>query len=295
MSPSLCQLTIGPVRFVFHGNDRSSVQYSGWAYRDFFSEALPAEGLPSPLIEISVKLVRGGLDLPSEAPLYESGGNWAVWPDRGGWLFCSGFSRRSQPLFSCRVSKELDQATLYVDGDLEEAPLRYPMDQILTWGLSARCGGVVMHSAIAVRDGVSLIFAGRSGAGKSTLSALCQAEGWRILNDDRVILFHRDGEPRAAGTPWHGSGCFAEADEVRPDGILLLAQSNTERLERMSHQAARLELLEMTSIPWFEDEWSQGALNALDALVESIPVYRFNFTNTPSAARALELFQEVPA
>jgi hypothetical protein len=294
MSRSVRQLNIGPVRFGLEGEGSSAVEYSGWAYRHFFSRNA-AEGNSRPLVEMSVELVAAGLEMPSDTPYYECGSNWAVWPDGEGWLFCSRYAGRERPLFSCRVSKDLDRATLYVDGGLSDAPLRYPLDQVLTWGLLARCGGVLMHSAIAVRDGQALVFAGRSGAGKSTLSALCRAEGWRILNDDRVIVFQRDGEPRAAGTPWHGSGCFAEADEVRPAGIFLLTQSDTERLERVPPQTAKLELLDVTSIPWFEDDWSQGALDALDALVETVPVYRFYFTNTPSAARALALFQEVPA
>lgn len=283
-------LTVGPVRFVLHGENLSPVRYGGFAYRDFFTDGQPAE-MRSPQVELPVHLVQGVSPCPRTAPWFEAGKNWAVWPDGDGWLFCTGYAGRERPRASCRVSRDLDRATLCIDGDPTDAPLRYPLDQILTWGLLSRCGGVLLHAAAVVRDGVGLILAGRSGAGKSTLSALCQAEGWRVLNDDRAVLFQRDGCVHVAGTPWHGSGCFANADEVPLGGVLLLTQASEVRLESLETSAACLSLLEVASIPWFEDTWAQGALDALDNLMRDVPAYRFHFTRTSEAVRALGCVQ----
>ncbi len=293
MRAGVSHLNIGPVRFVLHGEDSFSVRYDAWGYRNFFSEQ-PIATDSCPLAEMAVQIRLGSVDLPPEPPLYECGKNWAVWPDgEDHWLLYSRYAGREQPGYCCRVSRDLKQAVLNVADDLKTDPLRYPLDQILSWGLLSRCGGVLMHSALVTREGTGLVLTGHSGAGKSTLAELCREQGWRGINDDRVILYQRDGRPFAAGTPWHGTGLLAEAGEVAPAAILLLTQSDSERLERVPSRTAKLELLDVTSIPWFEDDWSQGALDALDALVESVPVYRFFFTKTPAAVRALEQFEAV--
>lgn len=287
----ICRLSVGPVRFVLRGDDLPPVRYGGWAYRDFVTDGT-GDGVKRPLIELVVRLRRGACACPTSPPMFEAGRNWAVWPDKDGWLFCSGYANRSRPRFSCRLSSGFEWAELGVEGDPADSPLRYPLDQILTWGLLSRCGGVLLHAAAVVREGVGWILAGRSGAGKSTLSALCRAEGWRVLNDDRAILFRRNGCVQVAGTPWHGSGCFAEADEVPLGGLLLLKQAEEVRLEPLKPSEACLSLLEVASIPWFEDTWAQGSLDALNSLLSEVPVFRFHFARSPEAVRALECFQE---
>lgn len=150
----------------------------------------------------------------------------------------------------------------------------------------ARIGGALLHAAVAVNDGVGHVFTGRSGAGKSTISALLRAEGWRVLNDDRVVVFRRGGAWRVAGTPWHGSGRFAEAAEVPLAGIHFLQQAAECRRESMAASQIRLALLDVTAVPWFEDSWSQGILDGLDRLAREVEVDRFHFAKTPAAAQA---------
>lgn len=279
-------LTIGPIRFVLQGEGDSPMRYEDWAYRGFFARGAP-EGFGPPPEELRVEVVGGVPERPATKPLFEAGNNWAVWPEGDGWLFCTGYAGRERPRATCRVTRELDGAVLCVDGDPGDAPLRYPLDQILTWGLLSRCGGVLMHAAVVVNDGVGVVLTGRSGAGKSTLAALCREQGWEVLNDDRAVLFFRDGEPYVAGTPWHGSGCFAEAKEVPLAGIHLLVQSRDNRIERLDPDEARFALLDTVSIPWFEDRWAQGAFDALDRLLQRVPVSRFYFTRTAAAADRL--------
>lgn len=282
-------LSIGPVRFRLFGKNLPKEMYTGWAYRDFFSCAEPHAEAP---VELTVRIDRGECDMPPGEPLYESGGNWAVWADEGGWTFCARYAKRERPFYSCRLSRALDEAELRIDGDFGDTPLCYPIDQVLAWILLGRCDGAMLHSAFVVRNESAFLFAGRSGAGKSTLSALCRAEGWRVMNDDRAALLNRDGRVFAAGTPWHGSGCFAEAGEAELGGIFMLEQSKTERIERLDDRAARMALIDIASIPWFEPEWSQRTLDALDRAARVVPVYRFHFTKSPAAARALALLQD---
>ena len=142
-----------------------------------------------------------------------------------------------------------------------------------------------------MKDGRGRVFTGRSGAGKSTISALLRDAGWRILNDDRVVVFRRGGEWRVAGTPWHGSGRFAEAAEVPLDGIHFLGKSAECRSEDLSAAQARLALLDVAAVPWFEETWAQGILDGLDRLTREVEIARFHFPKTPQAAQALARIQ----
>jgi hypothetical protein len=282
-------IQIGPVCFHLRGAQAGAVRYADWAYADFFVRPDVASPRIQPLAEMTVYLHAGAKEMPGEEPLFVAGNHWAVWPDGDkSLIICSGIHLRSHAQCYCRVDIALREAYLYVDGDLLEAPLRYPLDQILTWGLLGRCGGLLLHAAVAERHGQAHIFAGRSGAGKSTLSNLCAAAGWTILNDDRVMVFPQQGRWYAAGTPWHGSGSFAEARTLPLHSILFLDQADHNAWVSVSPAQARLALLDVAAVPWFEESWSAAALDALTALTGQVTCQRFHFTRTPDAVRTLE-------
>lgn len=220
-------------------------------------------------------------------PDYAAGRNWALWREGATRVLATGWLGRPVPRSLCRLEAALTHAALYVEGDPAESPLRYPLDQVITWGLLAGCGAVLVHAAAVERDGVGVLLVGRSGAGKSTLAGLCAQEGWNILNDDRAIVFRAGGCWRVAGTPWHGSGRFARNRTAPLGAVCLLRQDTRDAAVEMSASAARLALLETASVPWFDEEWSQGALDAVARLVEETACYCFGFTRRPSAARAL--------
>ena len=281
-------LDVGPVRFALRTAEAEPVRYTDPAYGGFFCAA----GGEPPLAEVPVDVVRGAVAPPAGEPLWRAGDHWAVWADGADLLFHVGLRAPAGARRFCRAARDLSRAevalpaTAWADG-VCEAPLRYPLDQILSWGLLARLGGALLHAAVAVKDGRGRVFTGRSGAGKSTISALLRDAGWRILNDDRVVVFRRGGEWRVAGTPWHGSGRFAEAAEVPLDGIHFLGKSAECRSEDLSAAQARLALLDVAAVPWFEETWAQGILDGLDRLTREVEIARFHFPKTPQAAQAL--------
>ncbi len=286
-------LDVGPLRFALRTAELGAVRYSDPAYGGFFSAAGPGE----PLAQLPVDLVRGVPPPPAGAPLWRAGDHWAVWEDGADLLFHVGLRAPETARLACRVARDLTRAELArssaerEDG-ICEAPLRYPLDQILSWGLLAQIGGTLLHAAVAVKDGVGRVFTGRSGAGKSTISGLLHAAGWRILNDDRVVVFRRGGEWRVAGTPWHGSGRFAEAAEVPLAGIHFLQKAAECRRESMSASQIRLALLDVAAVPWFEETWAQGTLDGLERLTREVEIARFHFPKTPAAVRELAGIQE---
>lgn len=263
------------------------VSYNDPAYDGFCSSDAP------PLITVPVSLCLETRELPAGDPIYCAGKNWALWEDEQDLIICSGFTGQPAPRFHCRINRDSGAVQLAMDPARENGtnPLRYPIDQILSWGPLAQCGGLILHSAVAVKDGVGWVFSGRSGAGKSTLSEQCHRAGWRILNDDRVMVFKRDGLWMVAGTPWHGSGRFAEAAEVPLGGVLFVQKSERDLAVRMDPDAIRYSLLDVTAIPWFEDRWAQAALDVADRFAKEASFFNFECTKSSSAAAAVEALE----
>jgi len=275
-------MQIGPVQFVFSGNLAQQVTYDLWNYRGFFGAD---EGST---VSLCVELVQDLLT-PSSVPDFQSGRHWRYW-DRGDALFfvVGGFDG-APPRFVCEVDRSLTRCQLYANQTLVDAPLQYPLDQILTWGLLGKCDGILLHAAGVELNGVGYVLAGRSGAGKSTLSGLCHEAGWDILNDDRVIL-HPDpltGQWMVSGTPWHGSGRFAQNRTVPLGGVYLLQQDQKNMAEEIGMQVARYALMDVAGIAWFEEEWSQRGLDAIVRLTEEVPVRRLRFTRSADAVEAV--------
>lgn len=274
-------LQIGPLRWELDVD----VSYSDPAYDGFcFDRA------NEPLVTIPVSVRLQSRKLPAGEPLYQGGKNWALWEDGRYLIICSGFFDQSVPRFYCRLDRDGSSADVFLDPAREDGsnPLRYPIDQILSWGPLAKCGGLILHSAVAVRDGIGWVFSGRSGAGKSTLAEQCHRAGWQILNDDRVMVFKRGGQWRVSGTPWHGSGRFAEAEEVPLGGVLFIEKSERDLAVRMDPEQVRYSLLDVAAVPWFEDSWSQAALNVADSFAREVSFFRFECTKTRSAVDAVE-------
>ncbi len=296
------QLNIGPLQFVLQAPDGASVSYADPAYAGFWTENMLSPAGAGALVSLMVSVSHVAMTIPDDAPAFRGGRNWALWTREDHLVICSGFEGRSAARAYCRLARDfskaevmLDPARECADGLVFNGPLQYPVDQILTWGLLSRCRGFILHASVAVKDGVGWVFTGRSGAGKSTISGLCHDAGWQILNDDRVIIYPRDGRYRVSGTPWHGSGRFAEAADVPLGGIFFLVQSRENRVEPFpSSSQARLSLLDVAAIPWFEDAWSQDALDAVDLVADNVVLHRLHFTRDAGAVHELErhLFQD---
>ena len=279
-------LTIGPVQWRMYLPEGGAFACSDSVYRGFWHE----ESFADPLVSLDLFVHREAREIPAAEPLYRGGKNWALWEEGRELIVCSGFTDQPVPRFHCRIDRDSGAVELSLDPARVDgtSPLRYPIDQILSWGPLAQCGGLILHSAVAVKDGIGWVFSGRSGAGKSTLSELCHQAGWTILNDDRVMVFQRDGIWKVAGTPWHGSGRFAEAAEVPLGGVFFVEKSDQNLAMPLAEEQIRYSLLDVAAIPWFEDRWAQAALDAADRFAREGSFYRFECTKTPAAVEALE-------
>jgi hypothetical protein len=297
-------LNIGPLQWQITFPEGGVIRSSDPAYDGFLGKEVASGFQPLTVMPLTIRYE--ALPVPQREPLYAAGKTWAIWEEERSLIICSSYWGLPFARMYCRLNQDSVSAELFLDPAHAGAdrsvfidPLRYPLDQILSWGMLARCGGVILHSAVAVKEGVGWIFSGRSGAGKSTISELCHQAGWRILNDDRVMVFKRNGEWRVAGTPWHGSGHFSEADEVPLGGLFFIEKADHDEVAPMPEKTIPLRLLDVAAIPWFEDEWSQQALEVVNQLAHEVCMDCLRFQKDGNAvemlARSINQRTVVPA
>ncbi len=86
------------------------------------------------------------------------------------------------------------QVFFSLDGNRPFKPLPRPqalatLEWGLNWCISAHCHQyLILHAAVAEKNGLAVMFPARPGAGKSTLTAGLVSRGWRLFSDELALL-----------------------------------------------------------------------------------------------------------
>ena len=127
---------------------------------------------------------------------------------------------------------EWDQATRR--GWIRQSANPYSIDGVLRIVhtlVLAKQGGLLLHSASAVRNGKAFLFAGVSGAGKTTISRLAPADA-SLLTDEISYVRPQGGGYTAFGTPFTGELAKLGENVSAPVAALyLLAQGPENRID----------------------------------------------------------------
>lgn len=117
-----------------------------------------------------------------------------------------------------------------------------------------KTGGMLIHSAGIVDDGLAYIFPGRSGDGKSTLSRLSLSEGREVLSDDMNALIWRNNTPMLEKVPFSGDlgRTWTRSSSFRLAGIFRLHKQNNVAVAPMV-PAESLSLL-ISSVPFLNND-----------------------------------------
>ena len=143
---------------------------------------------------------------------------------------------------------------------------------------------VLLHAAGILWQGRGLVISGHSGAGKTTVSRLSLGYG-ELFNDEMVIVDLSGERPMLLSTPFLGRKTPPELARrinraVPADALLLLAHAPGFELIRLSPSEAVMELLK-TDIAAVESLTSAEIwMEAVERLVQSIPVYQLRFRPT---------------
>lgn len=151
-------------------------------------------------------------------------------------------------------------------------------------------GGLLLHGALAAKDGVGVLLAGPSGRGKSTASGRLPAP-WESLSDDTALVV-----PRGSGSwnahPWPTWSSFVAGGSggswdvrrgVELRGVFFMDWAAADRVERIGGGRAACLLVES-----FEQAWVNGkalfpaaalaklrgrAFGNISALAASVPAF----------------------
>jgi hypothetical protein len=251
-------------------------------------------------IDIAVEWT-AGLFHASDHKLFDSGSVWRLYQEDLGFRFdftAPGFGIRpyKRVLVDCGFRRALLQVSeeCFVGTDDVISPLGYPLDELLIMHRLTQERAIELHSCgIVGPDGVGNLFVGHSEAGKSTTTRLWTAhEGVEVLSDDRIIVREQAGQMLMYGTPWHGEAAFASPASAPLKRIFILEQGLGNRPYRLSPMQAVAELFARSFVPFYEPKYVDAALDFLQALTESVPVYRYVFEPNQAAVERIMNFSD---
>lgn len=173
-------------------------------------------------------------------------------------------------------------------------------DQLMELGLLVGSsvesrGGLLLHGALAEKDGQGILLAGPSDVGKTTASRRLPPP-WRSRSDDCTLLV-RDQDGRYLAHPWPTWSSFLEGDRgqnwdvqasVPLRAIFLLTQSSSDRVTPLRPVEAACMLYEIAEQPWYglNSEYDKTKLRKLRSrrfaniceLARGIPAYTLHLS-----------------
>jgi len=223
-------------------------RYSGFAGSSKFPE-----------IEFDIELVQPGFGDPNaEVSVTRRSGQWSL--RRGDFL------AEWEP--AMRRGRIRQSASPYAI----DAVLRIVHSLVL-----AKQGGLLLHSASAIRNGRAFLFAGVSGAGKTTISRLAPSDA-TLLTDEISYVRKQDGGYVAYGTPFTGELARVGENVSAPVAALyLLAQGPENRIEPVPAGEAARSLLANVLFFAEDEDLVQAAFHAAFEFVSRVPVSRLTF------------------
>ena len=112
-------------------------------------------------------------------------------------------------------------------------------------------GRILFHGAAILWRGRVWVFTANSGTGKTTqymLWKLCFGSEVKILNGDKPLLEFREGGILVHPSPWRGKEGLGSLDAAPLGGIILLEQSEENRMRRLLPAEAAGPLLDAAAV-----------------------------------------------
>ncbi len=145
-------------------------------------------------------------------------------------------------------------------------------------------GGLLLHSAGIVEQGVAHLFLGPSGAGKTTLARLALAEDREVLSDDvNALLPSPTGELRAEKLPFAGELRLGPARSPGHTlgGLWALAQGETHASVPLSDGRALARISGCAPFLNCDPHRGDRLLDVTSGLLRQVPVRELTFCRDP--------------
>lgn len=147
--------------------------------------------------------------------------------------------------------------------------------------------GLIFHSSAIMVDGEAYLFTAPSGTGKSTHTRL-----WRellgdraiMINDDKPIIRHEDGEFFVYGTPWNGKHHLDTNTKAKVKAICQINQSEDNVIQKILPCEMLMMVLNQTIRPSEEMEFDK-LIGLIDKLLTKVDLYKLGCNVSLDAAK----------
>jgi len=179
------------------------------------------------------------------------------------------------------INKDFSRAKVVkrkmLDGRKSLDHFDYPIGNIILFSRLAMLGAGVIHGCAIEAHGKAYLFSGPSGAGKSTIAKIWKACGYTLLNDERNIVFIRDGIPMLSSTPWHGELPEINKGTLPLAGVFFLEQHPCNDIIPVSPVSASMKLMANSMAPHHHAENMNRLLEVYDQIFERCPAFHLKF------------------
>lgn len=150
---------------------------------------------------------------------------------------------------------------------------------------------IILHASCIESEYGGILFSGPSGIGKSTQASLwCQYyPDTRVLNGDRPILWKKNGEWRAYGSPYAGSSKVYVNASCPVRAIVMLKKASHCSLRRMETVEAFQSVFSGLTVNTWDRQFVSNASGEAIDLVNCIPVYELSCTPDRNAVELLRM------
>ncbi len=157
-------------------------------------------------------------------------------------------------------------------------PFHYPVDEVIFINILPLYRGILLHACCINDNGKGYIFSGFSGAGKSTMAKQwLNADGAKVLNDDRTIVREIRGLFYAYGTPWHGELTVCEPERVRLRAVFIIRHGSNNNIRTLSLSEAVSGIVARSFSPLWDRKGMHRAVEIIERLVRNTPCYELMF------------------
>ena len=153
----------------------------------------------------------------------------------------------------------------------------------------AALDALVLHCTYVEYRGQAILFSAPSETGKTTQANLWEKHrGARTVNGDRGLLQKLGGRWHARGWPVCGTSGVCHNRDLPIRAVVMLSQAPQDRAEPLGAMKAFTQLYSQITVNRWNRAQTQRAMELIEDLVGSVPVYHLACTMNETAVEALE-------
>ncbi|MBO4693044.1 MAG: hypothetical protein J5659_01445 [Clostridia bacterium] len=148
-----------------------------------------------------------------------------------------------------------------------------------------RFSRAVAHGAVVSYNGNAYMFIAKSGTGKTTHMNLWQKyfEGVKVINGDKPILYVKNDNVYAFGTPWAGKEMLQENTVAPLKGICLIKRNEKNSIKRLENREAFEAIIKQIYLPENQNSLDL-TIKIINDIIRLVPFYELSCNISREAA-----------